>query len=233
MSQHDQPSHIAVLLFTDMVDSVAWERRVGTEAYGRLLTLHHQLFRECLDTVGSGKIHWDSGDGFLAEFDTAAKAVKAALVFQALLREGKWETEPPRVRIGIHQGQLSQIQPDPNAPGRILGLPVSIAARIMGLAGGGQILMTRPVYDDARQFVREHPATRRAEGSLLALEWRSYGLYRLKGNDEPMDVFEVGVAGLAPLTAPTDSEKASRVSTSAPTPQVQPGGGAIGVGLAV
>jgi class 3 adenylate cyclase len=73
LSREDQTSRIAVLLFTDMVDSVAIERRVGTEAYSRLLMRHHQLFREAQSAVGDGKIHLDTGDGFFAEFTTAAR----------------------------------------------------------------------------------------------------------------------------------------------------------------
>src|SRR6266498_732870 len=112
MSHNDQSSRLAVLLFTDMVDSLALERRLGTEAYARLLKSHHQLFQQALQAVGAGKIHFDSGDGFLSEFGTAAEAVNAALLFQSLLRETKWESDSPKVRIGIHQGQLAEIRVD-------------------------------------------------------------------------------------------------------------------------
>src|SRR5262249_45466627 len=142
----------------DIVESVDLERRVGTEAYSRLLKLHHQIFHDVLQTVSAGKIHQDTGDGFLAEFPTPGDAVNAALLFQALLRKAKWDSEEPKVRVGIHQGQLAEIRFDPASPGKIVGMPVNIAARVMSVAQGGQILMTRSVYDDARQFVREHPS---------------------------------------------------------------------------
>src|ERR1051326_4801527 len=102
MTQEHQISRIAVLLFTDMVDSVGLERRLGTEAYSRLLKIHHQLFRQCLAEIGAGRIHLDTGDGFLAEFATTAEGINAALLFQLLLRETKWDTESPKVRIGLH-----------------------------------------------------------------------------------------------------------------------------------
>src|SRR5437867_8868533 len=113
MNQEDQASRIAVLLFTDMVDSVALERRLGTESYSRLLKLHHQLFRQALAAVAAGKIQQDTGDGFLSEFTTSADAVKAALLFQMCLRDSKWEIEAPQVRMRLLQGQLPAIRLDP------------------------------------------------------------------------------------------------------------------------
>src|SRR6266404_259013 len=137
MNQEEQSSRIAVLLFTDMVDSVALEQRLGTQAYSRLLMQHHELLRQAMTAVGPGKIHLDTGDGCLSEFKTAADAVNAALLFEMFLREHKWENDIPRVRIGIHQGQLAEIRPDPTAPGKIVGMPVNIAARVMGIAQAG------------------------------------------------------------------------------------------------
>ena len=125
---------MAVLLFTDMVDSVALERRLGTEAYSRLLKRHHQLLLQVLEQVHGGEVRNDTGDGLLCEFGTAAGAVKTALLFQMLLRETDWETEAPRVRIGIHQGQLAEFQMNTAGPGRLVGMPVNIAARVMSLA---------------------------------------------------------------------------------------------------
>jgi len=208
MSQQERSSRMAVLLFTDMVDSVALERRLGTATYSGLLQLHHQLFLQVLECVKGGQIRNDTGDGILSEFDTAAGAVNAALLFQMLLRESRWEKEAPRVRIGIHQGQLAEIQLDPASPGKLVGMPVNIAARVMSLAQGGQILLTRPVYDDARQFVREHPVARADAATPPAIEWKAHGEYLFKGSDDSVEIFEVGAAGFAPLTAPPNTEKA-------------------------
>ena len=47
----------------------------------------------------------------------------------------------------------------------------------------------------------------------LELQWLAHGRYLFKGKDEPMEVFEVGAVGHAPLKAPADSEKARRVVT--------------------
>lgn len=222
---------MAVLLFTDMVDSVGVERRIGTEAYSRLLRQHHQFFYRVLEMLAAGEVRNDTGDGILSEFPTAAGAVKAALLFQMLLREAKWEKEAPKVRIGIHQGQLAELQMDPAAQGKLVGLPVSIASRVMNLAQGGQILMTRPVYDDARQFVREHPVASPAGPRPPAIAWRAHGEYAFRGSDEAMAVYEVGAVGLAPMTPPPSTEKARVVSTGAVEVAI-PRPAAIGAALA-
>ena len=60
MSQQERTSRMAVLLFTDMVDSVALERRLGTEAYSRLLKRHHQLLLQVLEQVHGGEVRNDA-----------------------------------------------------------------------------------------------------------------------------------------------------------------------------
>jgi serine/threonine protein kinase len=79
----------------------------------------------------------------------------------------------------------------------------------MSLAIGGQILLTRFPFDEARHFMREHPAISGSETPKL--RWLAHGPYLLKGRDEPMEIFEVGAENLAPLMPPPDSEKAKRV----------------------
>jgi hypothetical protein len=44
------------------------------------------------------------------------------------------------------------------------------------------------------------------------LTWKAYGLYEVKGVKNPLEIFEVGETGFAPLRAPQDTEKAKRVS---------------------
>lgn len=216
MSQQQHSSRMAVLLFTDMVDSVALEGRLGTAAYSNLLQQHHQLFLQVLERIPGGQIRNDSGDGILSEFETAAGAVNAALLFQLLLRETQWEKEAPRVRIGIHQGQLAEIRLEPTSPGKLVGLPVSIASRVMNLAQGGQILMTRPVHDDARQFVRAHPVASTRTAAPPTVRWEAHGAYRFKGGEQPIEIFEVGAAGFAPFTPPPDTGKIHRSVVSPP-----------------
>ena len=68
--------------------------------------------------------------------------------------------------------------------------------------------MTRVVYDDAKQFVRNHPDSGLSDRILEPPEWVSHGSYEIDGNDENIEIFEIGLEGIAPLTAPAGSKKA-------------------------
>ena len=79
----------------------------------------------------------------------------------------------------------------------------------MSLADGDQILMSRVVFDNARQVLRGQELQ-----GLSELSWLNHGAYLMKGIDEPLEVCEVGELGKAILAEPKDSEKARRHATS-------------------
>ena len=84
----------------------------------------------------------------------------------------------------------------------------------MSAAVGGQILLTREVVRNARRFIREHPCIDSEPG--LQLAWRDYGRWQFKGQeDDPVEIYEVGAVGIAPLKPPPRSEKASPARTQA------------------
>ena len=91
---------------------------------------------------------------------------------------------------------------------KLVGFGADIAARVMGLALPGQILLTRPAFDAAREVVRPDDAT--AATPSGELRWVAHGPYLFQGADETTDVYEVGINGLAPLRAPPDGGKARR-----------------------
>src|SRR5262249_42406750 len=72
-------------------------------------------------------------------------------------------------------------------------------------AEGGQILLTRAVFDSARQTLKGEELP-----GLNELRWLSHGPYLLKGIEESVDVCEVGEVGRGVLKAPSGSEKAQR-----------------------
>ena len=76
------------------------------------------------------------GDSVHFAFPFARTAVVAAVSAQQALHEHEWESEPVRVRIGLHTGEPVQ------ADGLYAGLDVHRAARVMGAAHGGQVLLT-------------------------------------------------------------------------------------------
>ena len=91
-------------------------------------------------------------------------------------------------------------------------MAVNIAARVMDLGKGGQILMTKAVFDSARHFVRVHPSVPGTEAAELPeLEWCQHGEFILQGAADPVAIFQVGADGIAPMDPPGQSKKARRV----------------------
>ncbi len=200
-----------MILFTDIVGSVALQSKLGTEAYTRYIRRHDSIFKHCLSYVQGASILNETGDGFLVKFSAASDAVETALRLQCLLREEICEGELMVLRIGLHMGEVSEMEEQITGDTRAVGMAINLCARIMDLAGDGQILLTRGVFDEARQYTREHPSLKdRDAGSLPPLQWPAHGRYLFKGTDEPMDIYEVGALGLAPMSPPEDSAKAKR-----------------------
>ena len=200
---------MVVIMFTDLVGSVDLKQRLRARAYATLIERHDALFMDILRGTPGAELRQDTGDGFYALFPTPAAAVEAALRFQRALHDEPWPEEAARVRIGLHAGQIDELS-GTEADTKLVGLPIDLAARVMSLANPGQILLTRHVFDDARQYLRRLPG---AAADQPALQWLAHGPYLLKGYDEPFEICEVGEPDIAPLEAPADSDKALRNSS--------------------
>lgn len=205
-----EESRFAVLLFTDIVGSTEINARYGVEAFGEALRTHNEHFERIASECHGIRILQHAGDGYFAEADSIAEAVKLALLFQDAMRDGPWGEVRLTTRVGIHAGEIKQLA---SAHGSGVVAPsANIASRVMNLAVGGQILLTRLPFDEAHHFLRKHPLV--PNKTMPELRWLSHGPYLLKGCGEPIDIFEVGADGLAPLTAPPDGEKAKRAGRS-------------------
>lgn len=204
--------HLSVLLFTDLVGSSALKTRLGDLEYAeKIARPHNAVFRRILASIPVAVENNYTGDGFLATFANVGDAVNAALRFQDALRTHAWEAEAPRTRIGIHVGEIVLLEGRDEGSLLIASHAADMCARLMGLGRPGQILLTRHAFDDGRQLVRAHPPLAEG-GEPPPLQWLAHGRYRFKGkDDDPLEVFEVGATGFAPLLSPEDSEKARRV----------------------
>ncbi|MBC8106085.1 MAG: tetratricopeptide repeat protein [Anaerolineae bacterium] len=205
-------SRLSVLLFSDIVGSTGLKSRIGSAAYSTLLRQHNGIFERSIQRFPASQILKHTGDGYIISFSTASDAVRYALVVQELMRDKAWGDHPISARIGIHTGEVAIV----TMAGRqdFVGLAADTAARVMSLGAGGQILLTRFAFDEARQFVSRHPSRDPASGSAnpsVALRWVAHGKYSLKGITNPIEVFEVGASGVAPLNPPLDGEKAKRL----------------------
>lgn len=130
-----QPTGTVSFLFTDIEGSTGlWEAR--QDAMGVALALHDQVVRGAILAHG-GVVFSTGGDGFAAAFTRCPGAVAAALDAQAGLDVTAWpEGVHLRVRMGVHTGDAQE------RDGNYYGPPVNRAARVMGTANGGQVVVS-------------------------------------------------------------------------------------------
>jgi class 3 adenylate cyclase len=145
---------LATILFSDIVDSTALLERLGDKAWAKLLHEHNVRIRAAIDRF-RGREMGSFGDGFLALFDGAAKAVHAAAAMDPAVADLGL-----RVRVGIHTGEVEIVG------GQARGVAVHAAARVASLAGPGEVLVSGTTRD-------------LLDGSGLSLESR--GEHELKG----------------------------------------------------
>ena len=189
-------SHLRAMLLTDVVDSTKLSLRVGDAAMATLWAAHDRAARDLLPVWHGREI--DKTDGMLLLFDAASDAVGYALAYQQALDR---LVVPLKARAGLHVGlvTLSENSPSDVAQGakpiEVEGVAKATAARVMSTAMGGQILLSA----DARQSL-----------GAVGLRLQSHGHWRLKGLDEPLELFEIGDDD-AHFFPPHDSDKAYRV----------------------
>lgn len=126
---------LATVLFTDIVESTKREAALGDRAWADLLEEHDAMVRRQLDRH-RGVMVKSLGDGILATFDGPGRAIDAALDIGREARGMGLE-----LRAGIHTGEVQRRGND------IVGIAVNIAARVVALAGGGEVLVSRTVRD--------------------------------------------------------------------------------------
>lgn len=205
--RRQQHTGILVLVFTDMVGSTQLKQNLGDQQAVAITKQHHAVVRELLDRFPESREIDTAGDSFFLVFVKPSDAVKFALQMQSAIRKLAQEMKQPLAdRIGIHAGEVFiEDRQGSRKPLDLFGIQVDSAARVMSLAEANQILVTRFVFDNARQLLRgeEFP-------DIGPLSWLSHGPYMLKGVEEPLEICEVGETGVARLGSPPDSEKAHR-----------------------
>jgi predicted ATPase/class 3 adenylate cyclase len=164
-------------LFTDIEGSTRlWEAHPNEMR--EALAQHDGLLRTAIERAG-GSVVKTTGDGCLAAFSTADAGLAAAIAAQRALDTASWaDTGPLRVRMGLHTGAASL------RDGDYFGSSLNRAARLMGVAHGGQVVCSQATADLARDDV--------AEGVTLA----DLGEHRLRDLSRAERVFQVCAPGL-------------------------------------
>jgi class 3 adenylate cyclase/pimeloyl-ACP methyl ester carboxylesterase len=126
---------LATVLFTDLVDSTSHAARTGDRAWSDVLDRHFQDARAAVSSLGGETIK-TTGDGVLALFTGPGQGVRCAERVIADARGMGLDA-----RIGLHTGEVERSADD------VAGLAVHLAARIMGRAEAGEILVSGTVRD--------------------------------------------------------------------------------------
>jgi adenylate cyclase len=135
------------------MDVVGFSRLVGADEDGTIARIRATR-REVLDPLvqrHQGRVIKSTGDGLLAEFASAVKAVDCAVAVQRTLNEREAAgSEDKRIalRIGINIGDII-VESD----GDVLGDGVNVAARVEALCKPGGICISGVVHDQVRDKV--------------------------------------------------------------------------------
>jgi class 3 adenylate cyclase len=145
---------LATVLFTDIVDSTAMLQRMGDQPWQELLRLHNARLRDDLNSFRGREVK-TTGDGFLAVFDGATKAVRCAA---AMTRSA--HGLGLAIRVGIHTGEVEFVGDD------VRGVAVHAAARVMSLASPDEVFVTSTTSDllDGSDVVLEEAGTYELKG---------------------------------------------------------------------
>jgi class 3 adenylate cyclase len=161
---------VHTILFTDMEGSTSLTQRLGDAKAQEVLRTHNRIVRDALKAHTGSEIK-HTGDGIMASFSSATRALECAIAMQrAFAEHNEAAEEPIRVRIGLNAGEPVAEEKD------LFGTAVQLAARICAHADPGEIL--------APIVVRELAA---GKGFLFS----DRGDALLRGFEDPVRLYDV------------------------------------------
>ena len=181
------PTGTVTFLFTDLEGSTRlWQEHPDT--MGEALARHDAILRNAVE-AHHGAIVKTTGDGVHAAFADASDAIDAAVAAQRVLVTEPWDdTGELRVRMGVHTGSAERRGSDYYGPA------VNQAARLMGIAHGGQIVCSAVV----------------AELIDDEIELIDLGAHQLRDVESTVRVFQILAPGLESQFPPLTSLDARR-----------------------
>jgi class 3 adenylate cyclase len=124
---------LCAVVFTDLVGSTEQATARGDARWKATIDRHDQTIAHEVARNG-GAVVKTTGDGVLATFPSTDGALRAARAIRARLA-----TDDLIVRTAVHVGDVERLRQD------LAGIGVHVAARVMGCAGPGEILVTESV----------------------------------------------------------------------------------------
>ena len=169
-------------MFTDIVGSTAIAAEMGNSRWSELVSRHHRLIRRELRRF-DGHEQDTAGDGFFATFERPLDAIRCAVAATEAVRALGIE-----IRAGVSFGQLELVE------GKAGGLIVNTAARVMSVAGAGEVLVPAAVKDLV-------PGT--------GISFDDHGTHHLKGIEGELRLFRVIEVDGQPPAEPLAAEEAA------------------------
>jgi|GEM_PF-4917371 len=182
-----QPSSKAVtVMFTEITNYEETVARQGDVAGQQVLHIHNAIVDAVLREFGGKQIK-QLQNGAMISFGDCAQAVEAAVAIRDRLADHTRNTPaiPVSVKIGLNLGEPISEDND------LFGSTVQLAARIAGHAEPGQVLVSKPVHEEAK-------------AKSATVNFAPRGTASLKGFTEPVPVFSVmaaAVGGQVPAAA--------------------------------
>jgi len=133
---HESERVLATVMFADIVDSTRRAAEMGDRSWRDLLQSLEGVVGGELKSF-RGQAIKSMGDGFLATFDGPARAIRCA----AAIRDAAKSRFSLETRTGLHTGEVEVMGSD------VGGLAVHIAARVIGQAAPGEVVVSNTVKD--------------------------------------------------------------------------------------
>ena len=166
------------IVFTDLVGFSSWSLGAGDEATLKLLREVAKAIEPPVVDRG-GSVVKRMGDGLMAVFTSADRAVQAVVAMREHLADVEVAGFKPQMRVGMHTGAPKEIGGD------WLGVDVTIAARVMEAGGNGNTMLS------ANTLQALHPDTLMKLGYTVKPYRRSFFAAPLNGVPEDLRIFQL------------------------------------------
>ncbi len=174
------------VLFADLEGFTSLSELTPPQELLSVLNKYHTFIVKIIQRYG-GTVDKFLGDGVMALYNTpleqsdhTARAVKSVLYIEDEIHHFHEDVEPQyriKINFGIHTGSavVGNVGTTDIMDFTAVGDAVNVAARLQGLASGGQILISEAVYREVEDFV-------------IA---REIGPQQVKGRSEPVITYEI------------------------------------------
>jgi len=177
-------TRLLAVLAADVVDYTRLTEAAELDTHARLRALRVGIIDPCVVSY-RGQIIKNTGDGFLATFDSSVDALRCAVEIQREIPLRDASTPPDlriRLRIGLNVGQVITEKED------IYGTTVNVAARLEQFSPPGGIVISEALHAVAR--------------SRMEVPSEDLGELALKNLSRPVHAFSLRLAGVDTHAAP-------------------------------